>query len=333
MIALTAFCEPRELLRPFSTSAGSIDCLTVLRVEIQDGHLRGQGECVPSAARMVSRDEGRRIAEEARAQVLALQWQISAGLGNEQLLRLMPAGPARNALDCALWDLAAKRRRLAVAALLDVDMPGHLVTAYTISLRDSESMYRDALQHRDHPLLKVKLGSSDDIECIAAVRRAAPDSKLIVDANGAWSLALLASIAPRLRALGVELIEQPLPPGADDELAGFASPVALCADESCHVRADLDRVAARYQYINIKLDKTGGLTEAIALARAARQRGLGVMVGCMAGTSLSMAPAAIVASLGEYVDLDGPLILRHDRPEGFCYRRGRFEPVNPHLWG
>jgi L-Ala-D/L-Glu epimerase len=333
MIALAAFCEPYELLRSFSTSAGSIDCLTVLRVELQDGELRGYGECVPSAARMVSRDEGGCIAEEARTQALTLQWQVGAGLGNQELLRLMPAGPARNALDCALWDLAAKRRCQPAAKLLGIEMPEQLVTAYTISLGDIRHMHEQALQHRDYPLLKVKLGSRDDIECIAAVRRAAPDSELIVDANGAWSLAHLAAIAPRLHALGVALIEQPLPPGGDDELALFHSPVPLCADESCHVRADLDHVASRYQYINIKLDKTGGLTEAVALARAARQRGLGVMVGCMAGTSLSMAPAAVVASLADYVDLDGPLLLRSDRAAGFSYVRGRFAPTHAQLWG
>lgn len=322
-----------ELAKPFAISSGTIEALTVLRVEIRDGEHIAQGECVPSAARMVSRQEGRRIAESAREEVMRVQTAVEAGAAPADLLHLMPRGPARNAIDCALWDLAAKQAHRPAAQLLDVTLPDSLVTAYTISLDTPAAMEAAAHEHRNRGLLKLKLGSDADEQIVAAVRRAAPSAKIIVDVNGGWSLERLREMSVKLHGLGISLIEQPLAPGADSALASFDSPIPLAADESCQDRSDLAAVSERYDYINIKLDKTGGLTEALALAREARRLGLGLMVGCMAGTSLSMAPAVIVASLAELVDLDGPLLLANDRHPAMVYRDDRILCSNPQLWG
>jgi L-alanine-DL-glutamate epimerase-like enolase superfamily enzyme len=333
MTHLTAACETFDLARPFAISSGVIDALTVLVVKVEVDGVVGRGEGVPSAARMVSRAESRAIAEQARLDVLRMSGAVAGGLEPEGLLAIMPPGPGRNALDCALWDLRAKRTGLTVADMLGVEMPAKLVTAKTIPLCGVADVRAQACSERESPLFKLKLGGAHDVESVAAVRVVAPTSTIIVDVNGGWTLERLQAIAPALASLGVELIEQPLPPADDAALNEFESPVPLCADESCQARADLDRVAERYDFINIKLDKTGGLTEAMALAQDARRRGLGVMVGCMAGTSLSMAPASIVASLADFVDLDGPLLLREDRPGGYSYVNGRYQPSATGLWG
>jgi len=333
MRRLTAACDTWELAKPFAISSGVIDCLTVLVVQVEADGFVGRGEGVPSGARMVSRADGQRIAERARVAISDMRAAVEGGLEPEELLTVMTAGPARNALDCALWDLRAKQTGRPVPRIVGVELPESLVTAHTIPLWDLEQVRADAHRHREWPLFKIKLGGSHDLESVAAVRKLAPDAKIIVDVNGGWSVDRLAKTAPGLARLGVELIEQPLSPEADHELAGFESPVPLCADESCQVRADLERIGERYDCVNVKLDKTGGLTEALAVAREARRRDLGVMVGCMAGTSLSMAAASIVAALCDYVDLDGPLLLRHDRPDGFRYQNGRYRPLNPQLWG
>jgi L-alanine-DL-glutamate epimerase-like enolase superfamily enzyme len=330
---LTTALEYFELAKPFAISTGRIEGLTVLHVEIQDGEFVGRGECVPSAAKMVSRQEGQQLAEAARSEIQKVQPAVEAGATNAELMRLLPSCPARNAVDCALWDLTAKLAKRPVAELLGVTLPESLLTAYTISLNDPDTMEAEARANRQRALLKLKLGGPDDEQIVTAVRRAAPNADIIVDVNGGWTIERLTQISSTLQALGVRLVEQPLPVGADAVLAERNLPVALAADESCQDRTDLVTASQRYDYINIKLDKTGGLTEALALAREARALGLGVMVGCMAGTSLSMAPAVIVGSLADVVDLDGPLLLKSDRPGGMSYRGDRIFCVNSELWG
>ena len=334
MARLTTRIETVRFGQTFSTSGGSVDSLVLLVVEVERHGRRGRGEGVPTGARLLAEGEQLVVAGEAKALLDALDpVALNEVRGPADIQGLLPAGPARNALDCALWDLSARLCGRSVAQLAGLAMPRRMATAFTLSFADPPAMARDAAAHGGYPLLKIKLGSPGALERVAAVRAAAPDCAIIVDANGAWTLDDLAMLAPELGRLGVGLIEQPLPPGMDGMLAGFASPVPLCADESCHTRRDLDRVAGRYGYINIKLDKTGGLTEALALARAARASGLGIMVGCMAGTSLSMAPAAIIGAMADFVDLDGPLLLGSDRDHGFAYRDGWFRPVEPALWG
>ena len=245
----------------------------------------------------------------------------------------MPPGAARNALDAAFWDLDAKRADRRVAELAGIGVLRPVVTAYTLSLDTPENMAAAAKVQRDRPLLKLKLTGDGDVERVRAVRRAAPASRLIVDANEGWSERHLTEVMPVLAEFGVELIEQPLPAGADDALAHVPHPIPVCADESCHTRADLDRLAGKYDAVNIKLDKSGGLTEALALAAEARRRGFSVMVGCMIGTSLSMAPAMLVAQQATIVDLDAPLLLASDRAHGLRYDGSTLYPPEAALWG
>jgi L-alanine-DL-glutamate epimerase-like enolase superfamily enzyme len=251
----------------------------------------------------------------------------------ETLRRQMPAGAARNALDCALWDLEAKRAGQRAAALAGLPPLRPVTTAYTISLDEPEAMAATAAgAARRMPLLKLKLGGAGDAERLRAVRLACPTVRLIADANEACTSELLPSLMQAAAETGVELIEQPLPADADAALAG-ARPVPVCADESLHTLADLDRLAGRYDAINIKLDKAGGLTEALALAAAARARGLSIMVGCMVSTSLAMAPALLLAQDAAWVDLDGPLLLARDRTPALSYEGALVHPPEPPLWG
>jgi L-alanine-DL-glutamate epimerase-like enolase superfamily enzyme len=246
----------------------------------------------------------------------------------------MPAGAARNAIDAALWDLEAKASGTSVWALADIRTQPHtIVTAYTISLDTPEKMGEAAAEHATRPLLKLKLTGEGDLERVEAVRQGAPNAKLIVDANEGWGVEHLAQYSPALAALGVALIEQPLPAGQDAALASVSHPVPLCADESCHTTEDLDALAGRYEFVNIKLDKTGGLTEALRLKAAARERGFKIMVGCMVGSSLAMAPALLVAQDAELVDLDAPLLLARDRQPGLRYEGSLVFPPKPNLWG
>ncbi len=259
---------------------------------------------------------------------------IEAGMGRMDLLDAMPAGPARAAIDCALWDLEAKQAGKRVWELAGLASPKPLETAYTLVLGTPEAMAAAAARNADRPLLKLKLGGEGDIERVAAVRKAAPDARLIVDANEAWTLDMLAPYIAALAGLGVELIEQPLPRGGDRALADAARAVPVCADESCHDRATLTDVAGHYDYINIKLDKTGGLTEALLLAEEATAMGLGLMVGCMVGTSLAMAPAMLIGGLAErFVDLDGPLLLSRDREPGIVFDGSIMQPPPAAVWG
>jgi len=258
---------------------------------------------------------------------------VFSGLDRHELQRAMPPGAARNALDCAFWDLDGKRDDRRVAEMAGLGPMRPLVTAYTLSLDTPERMGEAAAANRDRPLLKLKLTGDGDIERVRAVRRNAPQSRLIVDANEGWNERHLTEVMPALAEFGVELIEQPLPAGADDALARVKRPIPVCADEACHTRDDLDRLDGKYDAVNIKLDKTGGLTEALALADAAASRGFKIMVGCMIGSSLAMAPALLVAQCAAVVDLDGPLLLASDRSPGLRYDGSTVYPPDPALWG
>jgi L-alanine-DL-glutamate epimerase-like enolase superfamily enzyme len=309
----------------FTISRGTRTEAVVVVVTITDDDgTRGWGESVPYA-RYGETVEG--VADTIRA--LDLRDLDRAGLRAR-----LPAGAARNAVDAALWDLEAKRTRRRVWDLAGASPPPeHMVTAETLSIAAPEVMAEKARALADRPLLKVKVGADDPIRRIAAVRAGAPEADLIVDANEAWSVDQLRALLPDLAALRVRLLEQPVPADQDAGLAGLDSPVPLCADESAHVAADVARLAALYDAVNIKLDKTGGLTEALEMADAARARGLGIMVGCMVGTSLAMAPATVVAAGADVVDLDGPVLLARDRDPCIAYDRGIMRPPPVALWG
>ncbi len=315
-----------SLARPFAISRGAKATAEVVVAEIFDGDFRGRGECVPYSR------YGESVASVVAA-LEAMKGAVFAGLDRNELQAAMPPGAARNGLDCAFWDLDAKRCGRRAADLAGIAHPRPLVTAYTLSLDTPERMGAAGAANRDRKLLKVKLGGDGDIERVAAVRRAAPAARLIVDANEGWRERHLSEIMPALAALGVALIEQPLPAGADEALRDVPHPVPVCADESCHTAADLDRLPGKYEAVNIKLDKTGGLTGALTLADAAAARGLQIMVGCMIGSSLAMAPAMIVAQRAQFVDLDGPLLLAADRVPGLRYEGSLVHPPEAQLWG
>ncbi len=258
---------------------------------------------------------------------------IEEGGTRAELQIALAAGAARNALDCALWDLEAKLSGRPVWRLAGLEAPQPLTTAYTISLGTPETMAEAAALAADRPLLKVKLGGEGDVERVRAVRAAAPDARLVVDANEAWTPAMVLPYGEALARLGVELIEQPLPAGEDGPLAEMARPVPLGADESCHTLDGLSELRRCYDVVNIKLDKTGGLTEALAMAREARRLGFGIMLGCMVGTSLAMAPSTLLGGMARFVDLDGPLLLARDREPGLRFTGSILAPPPPALWG
>jgi L-Ala-D/L-Glu epimerase len=310
----------------FRISRGSRTEAVVLAVRIADGGHAGRGECVPYAR------YGETI-ESSMAAIEAMRDLIESGADRDALGQAMPAGAARNALDCALWDLEAKQAGKRVWQLAGLPDPGAVVTAFTLSVDTPEKMGEAAAAAAVRPLLKIKLTGEGDLERVAAVRKAAPASRLVVDANEAWDIAAYAKFAPALAALGVDLIEQPLHADRDGDLAKIAHPVAVCADEACHDVASLALLKGKYEAVNIKLDKTGGLTEALKLRDAARSAGFKIMVGCMVGTSLSMAPAHLVAQGAEWVDIDGPLLLATDRDPGLVYRGSSVEPPAAELWG
>jgi L-alanine-DL-glutamate epimerase-like enolase superfamily enzyme len=258
---------------------------------------------------------------------------VFSGLDRAALQRAMPPGAARNALDAAFWDIEAKRSDCPVSVLAGLGAIRSVITAYTLSLDTPERMGEAAALQRSRPLLKLKLTGDGDLERVRAVRENAPAARLIVDANEGWTARHFAELAPALAKLGVELIEQPLPAGDDAALAKLPRPIPVCADESCHTADDLDRLVGKYDAINIKLDKTGGLTAALELAKAGRERGFAIMVGCMIGTSLAMAPAMLVAQQASVVDLDAPLLLAADRKQGLRYEGSLVYPPEPGLWG
>ena len=314
-----------RMRRPFVTSQGELNSIETLTVQLERDGERGWGEALGVDYR----------GEDARtmaAQIEEVRRKIERGPDRAALAGLLPAGGARNALDCALWDLEVKAAATSIWARLRLE-PRQLTTAYTVSLADPAEMAAEATAMHDCPILKLKLDAEDPVARLTAVRAVRPEAVLLIDANGAWSLSLLREIAPRLTALGVAMVEQPLPRGADDELANWSSPVTLCADESCQTRDELDHVTARYGMVNIKLDKTGGLTEALALVEACRERGLGLMVGNMLGSSLAMAPAFVVGQFCRFVDLDGPLLQASDRQAAIRYEGAVMRPPASALWG
>ena len=310
----------------FTISRGSKTEAQVVVAEVSDGLYRGRGECVPYGR------YGETI-EGVAATIARMGPEIARGLDRAGLQAALPAGAARNALDCALWDLAAKRAQRPVHELAALPLPRPLVTAYTISLGTPHAMATAAEKAATRSLLKVKLGQPGDPERIRAVRAAAPRAELIVDANEGWTADNLAENLAACAAVGVTLVEQPLPAEADAILADIPRAIPVCADESVHDRASLKRLAGKYDAINLKLDKTGGLTEAIALAAEAARMGLELMVGCMISTSLAIAPAILVAQTARVVDLDGALLLAQDRPDGLRYEGSLVYPATSALWG
>jgi len=319
--------ESYPLKEPFVISRLTQETAEVVVVEIEEDGIVGRGEC----ERADAIEPG---APEVLPAIEAVRGRLEAGLERDDLQAAMPRGPARAAVDCALWDLEAKRAGTPVWRLAGLAAPKPIVTAYTLSLGAPEAMATAARRNADRPLLKLKLGGAGDDARIAAVHAAAPEARLIVDANEAWTPALLPGLIATCATHGVELIEQPLPRGRDGALAHMNRPVPVCADESCLDRASLHGLAGRYDFINIKLDKAGGLSEALALAEAARAAGFGLMTGCMVGTSLAMAPALLVAGLApRFVDLDGPLLLTRDREPGLAYDGSTICPADPALWG
>jgi len=320
-VQITVTAEEFRLARVFTISRGSRTAAKVLTVRVSAGGVTGWGECVPYAR------YGESI-ESVTAQIEAVGEVDRAALQDA-----LPAGAARNALDCALWDIEAKQRGQRVWQIAGLAQPVAQITAFTLSLDTPAAMEAQARVHAARPLLKIKLGTPDDMPRLEAVRRGAPAARIIVDANEGWSADVYADLAPHLLRLGVEMVEQPLPAGADDMLAEIARPLPVCADESCHDRASLPALRGKYDMVNIKLDKTGGLTEALALRAAAVAQGYGVMVGCMIGTSLAMAPAVLVAQGAVVTDLDGPLLLAEDRAEPLEYDAAGVHPPRAALWG
>ncbi len=323
---LTVREEAWPIAGRFAISRGSKTEARVVVAEIVGEGAVGRGECVPYPR------YGETVAGVLAA-IEVLRPAIEGGVDRATLQDLLPAGAARNALDCALWDLQAKQDGVRAWALAGREAPAPAETAYTLSYGAAESMGNAARAAAGRPLLKLKIGGPDDLGRVEAVRAAAPRSRLIVDANEALDFDALRRLTPDLVRLNVELVEQPLPAGADQALDGWASPVPLCADESLHTRHQLDACARRYAAVNIKLDKTGGLTEALLLADAARAEGLKIMVGCMVATSLSMAPAMLLTNEAAFVDLDGPLLLARDRQPGLTYAGSTVEPPSADVWG
>ncbi len=310
----------------FTISRGSKTEAKVVTCVIREDGFTGRGECVPYGR------YGESIGS-VTAEIEAMRARLEAGMQRPALQDAMKAGAARNAIDCALWDLEAKRADTSVAALLGLPAPEPLVTAYTISLGEPETMARQAAEVSRRALLKVKVGTADDETRIRAVRQAAPQSAIILDANEGWSDETIQRHLAIAAETGIAVIEQPLPAGQDGILARIERPVPVCADESVHLTADLAGLTDRYDAINIKLDKTGGLTQAWAMRAEAKRLGLRVMVGCMVGSSLAMAPALLVAQDADFVDLDGPLLLSRDRVPGLTYEGSSVWPPQAALWG
>jgi len=325
-LKLTVAVEEFPIDRPFVISRGAKTLATVVTATLERRDHVGRGECVPyprygeSVEGVIDAIESVRIALEGGADRHALQ-------------RLLPAGAARNAVDCAFWDLEAKEHGAPAFVRAELTSIAPVTTAYTLSVGTPEEMFEAAQRASDRPILKVKLKGEGDAARIAAVRKGAPRSRLIVDANESWSDRMLGENMAACARAGVALVEQPLPADADALLARMPRRIPLCADESAHDGSTLESLRPRYDAVNIKLDKTGGLTEALSMARNARKLGLIVMAGCMVGTSLAMAPAVLIAQLADFVDLDGPLLLARDRVPGLAYEGSRLFPPTRELWG
>jgi len=320
MISVTP--DTFRLAETFTIARGSRTEAKVLTVRVIRDGVTGWGECVPYARH-------NETPESVSAEIKSLEPEIS----RQALQDRLPAGAARNAVDCALWDWQAKSTGMPVWRLAGLPSPKPEITAFTLSLDTPEKMRAAAMKHAFRPLLKIKLGTPDDMPRLEAVRGGAPAARIIVDANEGWTAEVYAELAPHLLRLGVEMVEQPLPAGQDDMLAEIERPLPVCADESCHDRASLPDLKGKYDMVNIKLDKTGGLTEALALRDAALDQGYGVMVGCMVGSSLAMAPAVLVAQDMAITDLDGPLLLAEDRENALKFDGSGVHPARPELWG
>ncbi|WP_284266617.1 N-acetyl-D-Glu racemase DgcA [Roseicyclus amphidinii] len=320
MISVTP--DTFRLAEAFTISRGSRTEARVLTVTVTRDGVTGRGECVPYARY-----------DETLDSVTAEIEGLAQGITRQALQDALPAGAARNAVDCALWDWEAKRSGSPVWVLAGLPVPAPVVTAFTLSLDTPGRMRAAAARHAHRPLLKIKLGTPDDMPRLEAVRAGAPEARIIVDANEGWTAEVYSDLAPHLLRLGVEMVEQPLPAGQDDLLAEIARPLPVCADESCHDRASLPGLKGKYDMVNIKLDKTGGLTEALALKAQAEAEGYGVMVGCMVGSSLAMAPAVLLAQGAAIVDLDGPLLLAEDRATPLVFEGSVLHPPPSTLWG
>ncbi|WP_457645953.1 N-acetyl-D-Glu racemase DgcA [Profundibacter sp.] len=321
-MTITVTPDVFKLAQVFTISRGSRTEAKVLTVRVTRDGVTGWGECVPYARY-----------DETLDSVTAEIEGLPEGITRAQLQDALSPGAARNAVDCALWDLEAKQAGKRVWELAGLPAPKPEITAYTLSLDTPEKMQEQAAKNAFRPLLKIKLGTPDDMVRLEAVRAGAPKSRIIIDANEGWSAEVYADLAPHLVRLGVGLVEQPLPAGDDDALIGMERPVPVCADEACHDRDSLPALKGKYDIVNIKLDKTGGLTEAIALRKAAEAEGYGVMVGCMVGSSLAMAPATLIAQGVAYTDLDGPLLLAEDREHPLKFDDAGVHPPSADLWG
>jgi L-alanine-DL-glutamate epimerase-like enolase superfamily enzyme len=324
---LTVTRESWPIAGTFTIARGSKTQAEIVLITLEQVGIIGRGECVPY----------RRYGETIDGVISEIETQRTAleqGIDRHGLINLMPAGAARNAIDAALIDLSSKQQSLRAWDLIGIDPPKPAPTCFTISLDSPQAMAEAAEKAAGRPILKVKLGAgTGDLDRILAVRQAAPRARLVIDANEGWTFDLLVQMAPGLARLNVELIEQPLPAGQDDALTLYKGPVPICADESAQGSASLDDLAQRYQAINIKLDKTGGLTHALEFTRAAKSRGLQIMLGCMVGTSLGMAPASLLMDFADFVDLDGPLLLARDREPGLNYDHNLVHLPDAALWG
>jgi L-Ala-D/L-Glu epimerase len=327
MITVRTQVERWELVEPFTTARDSVTHVPVLLVTLigRDGR---QGWAEAAGV-----DYDGETPESMAAQIEAVRDALHDGIAGSELLRLLPAGGARNALDCALWDLRAKETGIAAWRTAGLAAPRPVTTAFTIGLASEADVRRKVRDALPYGLLKLKLDAERHLDLVRIVREEHPTARLIVDANQAWSRSLLERLLPPLQGLGVELVEQPVPRGEDAVLDGLPGLLPLAADESCTDRHSLPGLVGRYQYVNVKLDKCGGLTEALAMCSEARRLGLGLMVGNMCGTSLAMAPAFLIAQACRYTDLDGPLLQRKDREPPIRFDSSRMHPPDPALWG
>lgn len=325
-LSFKAFPEAFPLLREFRIARGAKTQADVITLIVTDGEFYGWGESVPY-------NRYGETTQSVLAQLEDIRVAFTKVKDVEDLYALLPAGAARNALDSALWDLKAKISGKSVATLLDIPLASRACTAQTISIDTPEGMQQQALAMNNPSLLKIKLDDCQILERIEAVHKVSPQSRLILDANEGWEYSQLSALLPELHKLGVVLIEQPLSADHDIQLESLASPVMLCADESCHVSDNIPALAKAYQAVNIKLDKTGGLTEAVRTIKAAKQHNLEVMLGCMVGSSLAMAPAYYLSEHASFIDLDGPLFVAKDRADGFVFNHGKMKFPEPFLWG
>jgi len=322
---VTISSTPWPIRGSFTISRGSNTEAVVLNVYIEEDGIKAQGECVPYPRYGES-------VESVTAQINEILPALQTGMTRIELQDAMPAGAGRFAVDAALWDLEAKKTGKRAWEIAGISMEP-ATTVYTLSLSDPETMEQDARDNQDKPLLKLKLGGEGDLARVAAVRKGHPTARIVVDANEAWTRDVYEAIVPELVKLGVEMIEQPFPAGGDDLLKELDRPITICADESCHDRASLPKLVGKYDMINIKLDKTGGLTEALAMKQEAEKLGFEIMTGCMLGSSLAMAPAMVVAQGSKVVDLDAPLLLAEDCEPGLVFTGVEIAPPEKALWG